>query len=387
MTALRVPRPSVLGADRFVAPAIWALTADARTTDAELRERMAAELRAPDAETDFLLETCHRVELYGAGQPPVMPATRHPGSRLLAGPEAVRHLMRVAAGLESAVVGEDQVLAQLRRASDGLRATPGDPVLHRLVQCALAVGRRVRREHRPRERGLASRALAWLAPRVDGWEGARLVVAGAGDMGTAVALAALRRGADVVVATRAPRRLPSGLDAVDLAEGARLAAAADAIVVALGGPWPALGKSGTPLPPIVDLSSPPAVPPAVRARAEIIDIDGLFDRSAGASRDDGDFVRHAEAEVEAAAAAFERWVAARPSAVAARRLSERGQRRAQARADEALRKLPNLTERERAIVRRLAVHVAADLLHEPLTRLGTDAGGRAREGARDLFDL
>ncbi len=384
----------------------WVLTADARTMDTDRREQMAADLRLRGTQGGVLLETCHRVELYGVGRPPDSPSTREArlaGARVLVGPDAVRHLMRVAAGLESAVVGEDQVLAQIRRASDVLRAGPSDTVLHRLVQCALGVGRRVRRGQRPRERGLATRALAWLTPRIDGWDGARVVVAGAGDMGTAVALGARHRGAEVIVATRTPRRLPSGIRAVDLAEGGRLAVTADAIVVALGGPWTALGgpwtalgetsgppsvlvEAGRTLPPIVDLSSPRAVPPAVRDRAETIDIDGLFDQPGGRVID-GDFVRRAEAEVEGGVATFERWVAARPSAVAARRLSERGHHRAQTRAEDALRKLPNLTEREREIVRRLAGQVAADLLHEPLTRLGTDAAGRAREGARDLFDL
>lgn len=388
MTALRVPEPSAPALDDRPVPAVWVITADARTSSLEARERLAAELRASGARgRTLVLETCHRVERYGVGLAPTsFDVPDASGARVLAESDAVRHLMRVAAGLESAVVGEDQVLAQLRRASDALRDGPSDPALHRLVQCALGVGRRVRRGRRPRERGLAIRALAWLAPRIGGLEGRRILVAGAGDMGTAVALAAVHRGAHVTVVTQRPRRLPAGLRAVDLESGARLAAHADGLVVALGGPWSALADVADPLPPIVDLSSPRAVPPTVATGVAVMDVDALF-AQAGAGHADAEFIARAEAEVEIAVQSFERWVAARPSADAARRLNERGRRRAAARADAALRRLPGLTDREREVVRRVAELVAADLLHEPLARLGADADGRAREATRELFEL
>jgi glutamyl-tRNA reductase len=415
MTTLRVPVPRIatdadmatdadlLGSSRAL-PELWALTADAQSVDAGRRDILAGRLRAAPGTVGLLVETCHRVELYGSGRPPldVLEAASG-GARLLEGRDTVRHLLRVAAGLESAVVGEDQVLAQLRRASDGLRAgrrrtgdggqadrqgaVATDPTLGRLVQVGLGVGRRVRRAQRPRERGLATRALAWLAPHVGGWDGARLLVAGAGDMGMAVALAAAHRGATVVVATRSPRRLPTGLRAVDLAEGARLAATVDGIVVALGGEWVELGATDGALPPIADLSSPHAVPAAVRSRATLIDIDGLFERGRRSRPGDAAFMARAEAEVDGAEAAFLRWAAARPSAPVARRLGDHARRRADARAEAALRRLPNLTERERTIVRQLAGQVAAELLHEPLSRLGNDDTGTAREAARTLFDL
>jgi len=382
------PRTSIPGA--IDAPAVWAVTADARHLDAAGRDALARDLRTTPIAGCLLLETCHRVELYGAGEPPPGVLARAiETARVSRGDDAIDHLLRVAAGLESAVVGEDQILAQLRRAGAELQGGAADPLLSRLVQVALGVGRRVRRNRRPGERGLASRALAWLGPQIGAWDEARLLVAGAGDMGTAVALAAIHRGASVVVATRAPRRLPTGIPAVSLAEGATMAGAMDGIVVALGGTWEALAEVAGSLPPIVDLSSPPAVPLSTRARGSLMDIDGLYDRPAGAGPRPGDaaFVRRAEAEVDAATGAFLQWTAARPSAVAARRLDDRGRRRAEARAAAALRRLPHLTDRERAIVVQLAAQVASDLLHEPLSRLGTDATGSAREAARTLFDL
>ena len=389
MTALRVPTPlTAAAALHSTVPGVWALTADARSMDVEQRNLVAEALRTPGIPGSLLLETCHRVEVYGIGEPDETDLAHAAcGTRLLHGSDAIHHLLRVAAGLESAVVGEDQILAQLRRAADDLHADTADPVLMRLVQVALGLGRRVRRDRRPRERGLATRALTWLGPRIGRWGDARILVAGAGDMGTAVALAAERRGATVIVATRSARRLPRGSASVDLAEGARMATAVDGLIVALGGVWTELGTIEGPLPPIVDLSSPPAVPASVRELGVMINIDGLFDGAHRAQPAGTAFIERATAQVDAAETAFLRWAAARPSAAIARQLGELGRRRAEARAAATLRRLPDLTEREQAIVRRLADLIAADLLHEPLSKLGADATGTARAAARTLFDL
>src|ERR1700746_2933307 len=92
---------------------LWALTASASEADSATRDRLGREMErwleaGPDA---VALTTCHRVELYGLG-----PAPNLPGLRVHSGVAAVRHLMRVAAGLESAIVGEDEVLHQVREA-------------------------------------------------------------------------------------------------------------------------------------------------------------------------------------------------------------------------------------------------------------------------------
>ena len=68
----------------------------------------------------MMLETCHRVELYGLGEPPAPAGPEE--VRLLRGEVAAGHLFRVACGLESAVVGEDEVLHQVREALAAARA-------------------------------------------------------------------------------------------------------------------------------------------------------------------------------------------------------------------------------------------------------------------------
>ena len=373
---------------------LWSLVADATTLDADGRDEFARRLHAADGvEQCLVLQTCHRVELYGRDPSRLSPMAAPSGVHLLVGSDVVRHLFRVAAGLESAVVGEDQILSQLREATRLLRSAPiHDPIVDRLAQSALGLGRRVRRGGHPREHGLATRALAWLSSRVSGPSRAQLLVVGAGQMGRSIAIAARRRGWDVRVATRTPRRLVDGLDAIDLASGALIAREADAIAVALPVVWGAItAVPADALPPLVDLSSPSAIPASVRDGlvAGFLGIDGLFeepDVSRG-SWPDGSFAIRAAEEVTQAEQAFLTWLAARPSAAAARTLSERAARRLDARVERTLHRLPDLDERSRTLVRELASQVAADLLHEPLAHLRADADGSARAAAHQLFDL
>jgi glutamyl-tRNA reductase len=90
----------------------WVAGVSAAQRPAEERDRIAAGLRPGAGATQVLLSTCHRVELYGFGEPPPFAAVLP----LRSGQAAVVHLLRVAAGLESALVGEDEVLHQVRDA-------------------------------------------------------------------------------------------------------------------------------------------------------------------------------------------------------------------------------------------------------------------------------
>lgn len=391
MLAISVPagrRPDPL-APPDPALGFWALVADAGRVDAERRAELALTFESlPSTGPLLRLVTCHRVEIHGRGAP-VEGAWLEDaaGPRLLVGRDAVRHLLRVAAGLESAVVGEDQILSQLRVAARSMRGSGDpDPALDRLVQVALGVGRRVRRGPRRREHGLADRSLGWLEGRLGRLPGLRILVVGAGAMGMAAARSAERRGAHVTLATRSPRAAIDGTALIDLAAAADLAPRVDGIVVALAGPWEALGRARPDaLPPIVDLSSPGALPGPTRAALGpgFIGIDALYERRPP----DAAFEQRAAAEISAAERAFLTWLAARPSAASALRLVERTAQRRERRVERTLRRLPELDVRSRELVRQLAAQVAADLLHEPLARLRADADGSARAAALELFDL
>ncbi|MGH8698890.1 MAG: glutamyl-tRNA reductase, partial [Burkholderiales bacterium] len=122
-----------------------------------LREALAAIVKAPPAEEAAILSTCNRTELYcAAGEPTqalawlagyhqVDPHDLKPYLYTLPREEAVRHAFRVAAGLDSMVLGEPQILGQLKDAvrmaeeAGALGAT-----LSRLFQRSFAVAKEVR---------------------------------------------------------------------------------------------------------------------------------------------------------------------------------------------------------------------------------------------------
>jgi glutamyl-tRNA reductase len=264
----------------MVLDTIWSLSVSAETAPVDTRERVlsAIEDRLRAHPGWVLLNTCHRVEVYGVGEAPAIASELS----LLTGEPAVRHLLRVAAGLESAVVGEDEVLHQVRDAHRSAAAAGPDTRLHPLFETAIAAGRSARAGRTAAGAGLPQRAIEWLGERSP-LAGRSVLVAGAGRMGSALAHAAVGAGAKITIASRdqaRARRLAqvhSG-EGVDLAEGAARAAASAGVAIALGGEWLDLTELPDPLPPIADLSAPSAVPAAVRARANggFLGVDDLF---------------------------------------------------------------------------------------------------------------
>jgi glutamyl-tRNA reductase len=211
------------------------------------------------------------------GEMPEMMATR-----AMVGVPAVSHLFRVAAGLESAVVGEDEVLHQVRRALHEARSAGAvDHRLARLFEMASAAGRRSRAGHPGSPLGLAEAAVAWLGERV-ALERGRMLVVGAGRVGSALARAAGVKGAHLTIASRDVRRaarlaaLHRG-DPIDLDAAASSVSSFDAVGIALAGPWLQVAGVRVDLPPVADLSAPSALPDAVMSRTgAFLGIDQLF---------------------------------------------------------------------------------------------------------------
>ncbi len=119
---------------------------------------------------------------------------------------AVEHLFRVAAGMDSVVVGETQILGQLRAAyGEASRLGSVGTVLHKLAQQSLRVGKRVHAEAgiNAASRSLVSEALAEAAAAIGSLRGRRALIVGAGAM-AALAAAELRRCgvAEIAVANR-----------------------------------------------------------------------------------------------------------------------------------------------------------------------------------------
>jgi glutamyl-tRNA reductase len=262
----------------------WVMSVHADSVDADERQRLAKKVAAwTGGHADWILfSTCHRVELYGFGPVPDVDSRFQVGM----GEEAVEHLIRVAAGLESAIIGEDEVLHQVREALGNARAAnPLDRRLQRLFETAIAAGRRARAGRTAGSGNLAQRAVAWLQQRST-LAGRTVLIAGAGRMGSSLAHSARLAGADVTIASRDAARAHRlaqvyGGRGIDLAGAADVASKSAGIAVALAGPWRELEPSEGDLPPIADISAPPAVPVAVRARLDggFLGIDDLYIRT------------------------------------------------------------------------------------------------------------
>jgi glutamyl-tRNA reductase len=372
----------------------WVLAFGPWTTDPAMRAKVAARLsQAGVARFGWLLlHTCQRVEILGAGPRPTLatledltgvPAA-HPAELL--GDDAARHVLRLTAGLESAVVGEDQVLGQIRRLRRSADTTPTVPGrLVGLLDLAIHIGRRARAERPRAERGLADRGLAWLRTRLGSLEGSRLLVVGSGPIGREAAHLGRRAGASVIVATRSGRptsngpatvgRPPTSSAAVSLAEAARLLPTVDAAIVALAGPWTevldaSLEAHRMARSFVVDLSAPAAVPGPVRAMVggRLATLQDLVSAGAADDATSRAYASHAERLVEAALAGFAR--RAEPDlGVAIRILQDEAERRRATELERLLRRLPDLDEPEKAALDRFSRRLVSGALHAPVLAL------------------
>jgi glutamyl-tRNA reductase len=324
--------------------------------------------------------------------------------------QAVAHLFTVAAGLDSMVVGETQVLGQLRAAYALAReeGTVGR-ALHPVAQRALRVGKRVHAETGIDKAGasLVSVALDHADDRIGSLEGRTALVVGAGSMGALAATTLARRGAAVVVSSRTEAsavRLAGSVDgrAADLAALPTELAGADVLVTCTGATGIVVGtdvvasamaaREGRPLV-VVDLALPRDVEPGVAALpgVHVVDLALLQgDRAAGGPVAAGDIAAAgALIEEETTLLRAERQAAEVAPTVSALRTQAAGVVDA-----ELLRlstRLPDLDARARAEIARTVRRVVDKLLHEPTVRvkeLAASPGGTDYAGAlRALFGL
>lgn len=327
-----------------------ALVLAAPDVDAQTRDRAASELSEPPKGL-LVLRTCHRLEVVGTpasldGLPGMSKARR------LEGADAARHLLRVAIGLESTVLAEDQILHQLRAAIREARARGALPApVGRLVDTALHHGRRARTwlpAHRP---GLADVALDRAG--VGSLTGDRVTVVGRGPMGRGLAHAIARRGATVS---------QLGRDGVPGPHDVGFA-------IALAGPWrpsPAVidGLVASPAW-VVDLSAPSALPAGTLRRLgrRVVTIDDLGGEAGdGDDRAGGRLRQRLELLAEQGFEDYRSWVEQQAAhGAAGARVSRAGEARARE-LDALWRRLPDLAPRERAEIERMAERLSERLL-------------------------
>lgn len=324
---------------------------------------------------------------------------------------AVAHLFAVAAGLDSAVLGEGEILGQVREAWERARLEDAaGPVLGRLFRHALEVGKRARTETAI-SRGVTSisqAAVALASETLGGLTERSVLVVGAGEMGEGMAVALAARGVDrVLVASRTGARAESVADrvkaaTVELGEVDAALLYVDVVLTATGAPAPLLGsqevgeamaaRGGRPLL-IVDVAVPRDVDPSVKQveGVTLLDMDDLRAfAQAGIESRRAEVTRVREI-VAAEVARFGELSLARTVAPVVTALHERAETLRQSELDRLASRLGDLDERQRAAVESLTRGLIAKLLHEPTVRLkdeaGTPRGERLAEAIQVLFGL
>lgn len=402
-----------------------------RTAPLALREQLARvatdlpgalERLRTVADQGFVLSTCNRIELcalVGA------PRDEHDVRRLLlewdelasdellphvytlTGDEAVRHLFRVAAGLDSMVVGEAQIVAQIKAAMDAAHeAGMLGPVLHRLLQSALGAGKRVRTQT-----GIARAPVSVVSVALDlarqalgPLAGRRVTLVGAGRMAE-LALKHLHadRTIDIRVVGRTTARAAAlatryGVASAPLAELEAAVRASDLVISCTSSPEVVLDAAlverategrGAPLL-LLDLAVPRDVDPRAAAlpHAKLVDVDDLQAVSEANRATRRAEIADAEALLHAEAERFTEWWAAQRVVPTIRALVERAEAIREAELRRTLARLPELPPREQAAIQALSAAIVNKLLHEPITTLkDPHFGGELADAVQQLFQL
>ncbi len=409
-----------------------------RTAPVEVRERIAfgngqlesalqrlVELQG--VAEGAILSTCNRVEVIACGSDPesvgaALPAflAREHGIAEAAlaghlyshvGRDAVRHLFRVAASLDSMVVGEPQILGQLKEQYAAAAAVGASgQVLHRCFHKSFSVAKRVRSETGIAEKAVSigSAAVELARGIFDRLDDKTALLLGAGAMGELTARQLLSQGVgSVMVANRTFDRaidvarelggMPVPLDRLG-----RYLPLADLVIGAAGGDDFLLGRAAIdeamrerrrrPML-VIDLAVPRSVDPQINALDgvylyDIDDLEGVVADNQGARAREA---AKAETIVEAEVEAFWHWFTsldAVPTIVALREQLEDIRRRE---LERSLGALGSLDPRQREAVDRLTQAIVNKILHAPLTALRRHRADTAAafyvEAAQRLFRL
>jgi len=404
-----------------------------RVAPVELRERvaldaddaaaLAGELAALGGEA-VCLSTCNRTELYLAGDDALPHAAERAVAALaersgldeselrsvlyrLDDEAAGIHLFRVAAGLDSMVPGEGEILGQVR---DAYEAGKPGPLLDRLFRQAIHAGKKVRTETAIAESPASvSSAAAALAEQVFGdLAGCRVLLVGAGKIGELAARNLVSRGAEIAgVANRSLEKADELAGrfrgrALTLDQIAGELARVDVVLSSTSAPGHVLTRvdvaprlaerKGRPLF-LIDIAVPRDLDPAIHELdgCYLYDIDDLesvvAETLAGRRREAG----RAEAIVLDEAERFRAWRASRDVVPAIASLRALAEEIRESELDRARSRLERLTDAERRAVEGLTTRILDKLLHVPTVKMKEAAAGadgaEYADALRHLFGL
>ncbi len=410
-----------------------------RTAPVDVRERFAADepgvllrklVDRPEIAEATLLSTCNRVEVVVAtensdaakhvlydffardlanGEGPAAGALEEV-TYLRQGREAVEHVFRVASSIDSMVVGEPQILGQVKDAyREATEAGVAGPVLSRLFQRAFATAKRVKNETGIAQRPVSvARVAVDLAKQIfETLEDKSALLIGAGDMIEA-ALIALhdhglgeRKVANRTVANAEALAERFGGTAHGLDELDRLLPDSDIVLTCVGGDAPLLtrkrikrslsGRRGRPLF-LIDIGVPRNVDPAVHEldNAYLYDLDDLQEVAAANVKERRRESERAERIVYEEREQFEGWMVALQAVPTIRNLRDRAESIRSGEIDRFAGRL-RLEGGQNEVLEQLTRSIVNKLMHSPIARLrdetDREAGLIRLEEARRLFGL
>ncbi|WP_448545019.1 glutamyl-tRNA reductase [Roseiflexus sp.] len=403
-----------------------------RNTPVTVRERLAFALNElPDAllalhqrvDEGFILSTCNRVEVCAVTREPVADdeilisflseqrgvdaAVFAPSLYIHRNEAVVRHLYRLAAGLDSMVLGEDQIVGQVKEALAIAHAAGAiGPVLHRVLHGALAAGKQARANT-----GIAAGHVSVVSVALDAMRRfpdllaqGRVLVIGAGHIAE-LALKHLRAAgaSNITVINRTAARAQTLANHYDVAwrswsDLEDALAMSDIVVSCTSAPGIVLSQQmveraaagrSTPLL-LFDLAVPRDIDQGVAEIPGVYlhDVDALEPicrtnralRAAEAER--------AETIIEGEVAKFMEWWAVQQAVPTIRALRKRAEDIRDAEIRRALARCPELSPQQRETVIALSTAIINKLLHEPIVALrDPEASGELLTAVRRLFNI
>lgn len=397
-----------------------------------IRERLALTAEQGEHLLDSLLNyvphavvlaTCNRTEVYVTAHNTSLGAQHvhrflsewtgltladlRPHLYAMEGWDPLRHLFKVASGLDSMIVGEEQILGQVRAAADLARARDAlDAVLAAAFTQAVRTGRKVRTETKISRKAVSvsSAAIDLAQQRLGGLAGKHALVVAAGEAGELAAKAlAGRRLAGLRISSRTlenAQALAARLHAtaVPWDDLVRAVAQADLVVTSTGAPGvihtydmvrqAMAGRQRRPLV-ILDIAVPRDVEPAVATLPgvtlyNIEDVQQFAEANLHLRRQE---IEAAEAIVAADVAAFQAWWQTQQVVPTVRQLQRKAEAIRKQELERTLRRL-NLAERDQEAVAAMTRAIVKKLLHDPLVYLkARRSGEEALDVVRALFGL
>ena len=407
-----------------------------KTAPVEVRERFAVPAAhlghalgyvrdVPGIREAAIVSTCNRVEIYAWGDEKSGPQLRnsmvdyHPfGAALglekhlyhLTEEDAVRHLFEVSSGLDSLVLGEAEILGQVKVAMEAARqhGTSG-ATLDELFRRSIACGKRARTETGISRGALSVGAAAVeLAKQIFGsLKGHTVLILGAGKMSGRVAQCLVSSGAHrVLVANRTIEKAQelaaefndegAGAEAVGWDEFPEKLAQADIVIASTRAPHYVVTREQVAVAAkkrrrsllLIDIAVPRDIDPACNELDDVFsfDIDDLQNVVADGRKSRASEITRVENIITEEIGRWSKWVASSDAQPVMAALAQRASQIREVEVESTLARLEHLSEKDRALVEALARSIAGKLMHAPLAHL-RNGGANDADALRRAFNL